>query len=200
MVQAIDMTGSVCGRLTVLGRDRTEGGVLFWKCRCSCGTEKSVRAALLRNGMVQSCGCWRKERLQKHDRTGSRVYRIWVNMIQRCTNPKVRTYPQYGGRGIGFDERWKDFMNFYADMGDPPSDHHTLERNEVDGNYTKSNCRWATIREQMANKRNNRNITYNGKTQILAEWARELGVHHTTIRKRLLKGWSVKDALYGRGT
>ena len=199
MVQAIDMTGKVVGKLTVVGRDRTENGVLFWKCVCECGTTKSIRAILLRNGSVSSCGCWRKERLQKHNRTGTRIYNIWVNMIQRCTNPKNKVYHAYGGRGITFQSEWKDFDKFYADMGDPPTEEHTLERKKVNGNYTKENCCWATVNEQMANKRNNHTLTYDGRTQILAQWARELGIHHATIRNRLLKGWSVKDALYGKG-
>ena len=199
MVKAIDLTGQTFGRLSVIGRDRTDNGVLFWKCKCSCGTEKSVRASLLRNGTVQSCGCWRVERMRKHDKVHTRVYTIWVNIVQRCTNPKVRVYPAYGGRGITFQDSWKTFSGFYADMGDPPSDAHTLERNDVNGNYCKENCRWATIEEQMINKRNNHVITYDGRTQILAQWAREIGVHHTTIRNRLLKGWSVQEALYGKG-
>ena len=199
MTQAVDMTGKVVGRLTVTGRDRTENGVLYWACQCECGNTKSIRAALLRNGMVSSCGCWRKERLQKHNRTGTRIYNIWVNMIQRCTNPKNKVYHAYGGRGITVQEEWKDFDKFYADMGDPPTDEHTIERDDVNGNYTKSNCRWATVNEQMANKRNNRTLTYDGRTQILAQWARELGVHHATIRNRLLRGWSIKEAFYGKG-
>jgi hypothetical protein len=120
-------------------------------------------------------------------------------MIQRCTNPKVRVYKDYGGRGITFQASWREFANFYADMGDPPTEKHTLERSDVNGNYDKGNCIWITAFDQMANKRNNHRITYDGRTQILAAWARELGIHHATIRNRLLKGWSTHESFYGKG-
>ena len=198
---ALDIHGHQFGRLTALERlprgDPKEP--IRWKCRCECGNEVSLRVVDLTSGNFKSCGCYRADRLRKHDKVGTRIYRIWVNMVQRCTNPKVRVYKYYGGRGITFQDSWKEFDKFYADMGEPPTDQHTLERQDVDQGYTKENCIWATLEEQMANKRNNHSITYDGRTQILAQWARELGVHHATIRNRLLKGWSVKEAFYGKG-
>ena len=198
---ALNLTGQQFGRLTAVERlpkaDVKED--IRWRCRCTCGKELALRVTDLKSGNFKSCGCFRADRMRKHDKVHTRVYFIWGNMIQRCTNPKNRVYPLYGGRGITFQDSWKDFGEFYKDMGEPTTDAHTLERRDTNGNYTKANCRWATMDEQAANKRNNRVITYGGRTQILAQWAREVGLHHATIRNRLLRGWTVQEALYGKG-
>jgi hypothetical protein len=80
-------------------------------------------------------------------------------MIERCENPKREKYKYYGGRGISVCDRWHKFENFYADMGDKPSPKHTIDRIDVNGNYEPSNCRWATWKEQAANKRKKELVT-----------------------------------------
>jgi hypothetical protein len=115
-----------------------------------------------------------------------------------CYYPKAVNYDDYGGRGITVCDRWKDsFENFYADMGDPPSEDHSIERSDTNGHYEPGNCTWATRIAQQNNRRNTIVITYNGKTQGLSEWARELGIARTTLEMRRSRGWSDVEALTG---
>lgn len=162
-----------------------------WLCECKCGKTKVVPGWRLRNGSVTSCGCSHV----KHGQVRSPEYTIWNGMIQRCTNPKNKSYPDYGGRGIKVDPRWLDFANFYSDMGQRPGPEYSIDRKENDLGYEPGNCRWATPEEQVNNKRSNRLLTYNGKTQNLKKWSIELGIKHRTIITRLHRGWSVERTL-----
>ena len=125
-----------------------------------------------------------------------RIYSIWVGMKDRCTNPNSVNWPNYGGRGIKLCERWLKFETFYEDVGDPPSDKHTIDRKNNDGNYEPRNVKWATMTEQASNRRSSNIIMFNGKSLTVTQWARELGIKRITISNRLnLYGWSIKDAL-----
>lgn len=129
---------------------------------------------------------------ERHGYVRTKVYRTWHGMKARCYNQNNQKYPDYGGRGIKVVKRWREkFENFLEDMGEPPSKNHSIDRINNNGNYCKSNCRWATIEQQANNKRNNRIITYNGKTQTLPRWARETGIDRRTIMKRIGYGWSL---------
>jgi hypothetical protein len=123
-------------------------------------------------------------------------YHSWLCMIQRCTNPKQRSYQNYGGRGIKVCERWGKFENFLADMGLRPTPEHSIERKDVNGNYEPNNCRWATKKEQARNARSNRLLTIGGRTQCLNAWAEELGKERSVIKQRLKLGWSEVDAVF----
>lgn len=131
-----------------------------------------------------------------HGMRNTPLYGVWCTMRRRCSDPEVKSYPDYGGRGIKVCERWKAFAAFYEDMGQRPSPKHELDRYpDNNGNYEPGNVRWALRAEQVKNKRNNRVLTALGKTQTLMEWARELGVSHTAILYRLRAGWSVEAAV-----
>src|SRR5262252_5541228 len=110
--------------------------------------------------------------LHGHARDGamSPTYRTWTRIRARCSNPKTAGFAYYGGRGIRVCSRWDLFENFLADMGERPWPRASIERIDVDGDYTPSNCRWATPLEQGANKRNNAKLTFNGETLHIAEW------------------------------
>jgi hypothetical protein len=85
------------------------------------------------------------------------------------------------------------FTNYYSDMGPRPSPKHSIDRIDNNGNYCPENCRWATQTEQNRNQRNNRLLTFNGKTQCVTAWAEETGINRDTIDKRLKLGWTVED-------
>lgn len=118
-------------------------------------------------------------------------------MHQRCTNPKTKRYPRYGGRGIVVCERWRDFPSFLEDMGKKPSPAHSIERRNNDGNYEPSNCYWATKSEQNHNKSNNRYVTYRGEVMTLtrAMTIANSGVEMGGLQGRLRRGWPLEEAL-----
>jgi hypothetical protein len=116
-------------------------------------------------------------------------------MKQRCQNPNNPSYHNYGGRGIKVCERWFSFENFISDMGMRPTNDHTLERINNDGNYEPSNCKWATRTEQARNFRSNRMLEFNGEKKCISAWAKELGLTHDSISRRLRRGWSIEEAL-----
>jgi hypothetical protein len=116
-------------------------------------------------------------------------------MLQRCTNPKCRSYRIYGARGITVCERWKTFENFFSDIGERPTPKHQIERKDNNGNYEPSNCTWATKKEQANNRRTNRNLTVAGTTMCVKAWSKVVGVSEKTIRRRLKGGWSVEETL-----
>jgi len=191
-----DLVRSRFGRLIVLSFEgRNRGTKPYWRCLCECGNETVVLGRHLISEGIKSCGCLRKERLFVHGMTGTKIYKVWRRLRQRCNNPKESRYHRYGGRGIKVCERWEKFENFYEDMGDVP-DGRTIDRIDNDGDYEPSNCRWATSKEQARNRVSNRLMTYKGETKILTEWAEIFGISSHTLRGRVVElGWSDEEAL-----
>lgn len=193
------MIGTNIGRWTVLSdAPRNKHGQRKYFCRCSCGTEKVVDAQSLKVGDTQSCGCYKKEqfsaRATRHGAAKTKAYFSWWNMKNRCERTNHVYYKDYGGRGIKICERWLDFANFLADMGQPDGD-LCLERIDNDGNYEPSNCRWATRKEQANNRRSSAFIEFQDERLTLQQWSERLGIKRATIALRLKTGWSVEKAL-----
>lgn len=117
-------------------------------------------------------------------------------MKSRCYDRNHVSFKHYGGRGIAICERWlNDFAIFYADVGEPPSDRHTLDRRDANGNYEPGNCRWATYIEQANNTRANLVLTFEDEIRTAAEWSRITGLNAATIRQRKKRGWTDEQIL-----
>ncbi|TQI66244.1 hypothetical protein LY85_0905 [Clostridium sp. KNHs216] len=155
MSKVRDLSGQRFGRLLVLNRaENTESGQARWVCQCDCGNVKTIRGTHLTTGKIISCGCYNKAVCTKHGMSGTPEYRTYYNMIKRCEYKNDVSYAEYGGRGIRVCPRWRSsFLNFLADMGKRPTDRHSIDRIDVNGNYEPSNCRWAVVETQEHNKR-----------------------------------------------
>jgi hypothetical protein len=126
--------------------------------------------------------------------TMSSEYRAWAAMRGRCLVKTHTEYENYGGRGIAIDPRWDEFNTFLFDMGPKPTPRHTLDRIDVNGNYTPSNCRWATRGRQANNARTNHRIEAFGRNENVTTWAGMLGMHNSTLCRQL-KNLSPSEAL-----
>lgn len=127
-----------------------------------------------------------------HGMYGTPTYKSWQAMLRRVKVAEKAKW--YSGRGIGVCYRWKEFENFYADMGDRPAG-TSLDRIDNDKGYQPGNCRWATRSQQASNKRSNVVLEFGGKRQCAKHWARELGLGVATIHWRLRRGWPVEKIL-----
>jgi len=167
-------------------------------CLCGCGVIFAAYADNVARGLTKSCGCVKVNKLRAmsttHGLSEMPIFFIWSAMIQRCTNPKDRSFARYGGRGIAVCERWETFANFFEDMGHRPPG-LTLDRRDNNGHYSLDNCRWATATQQMRNMRSNRLETINGDTRTLVEWAEIYGVSYGNVKSRLFRGRSLCEAL-----
>lgn len=202
----IDIAGQVFGRLTIISFCFLRNGRSVWLCQCSCGRRVALRANDVRRGATKSCGCLHSEtsaengrRNRTHGKSGSPEYAIWIGVLRRCCKSTRDEYERYGGRGVTACNRWRDsFEAFYADMGPRPSPQHSIDRIDNNRGYEPGNCRWATAKEQQRNKRNNRMLTHDGRTQCATDWAEEVHITRGCLLERLRRGWSVARALgYG---
>lgn len=158
----------------------------LWKC--DCGNETKVAISRVARGLTRSCGCLIREAASKsnliHGGRNTKEYRQWQGAKGRCFNQRSKDYHRYGGRGITMCDRWRaSFAEFLADMGRCPEG-HTLERDNVNGNYEPLNCRWATPKEQASNRRNTI-ITQHG---LLADAAARLGITYGAAYQRHKRG------------
>lgn len=170
----------------------------FYECICDCGSKKHIVVSLLVRGCSRSCGCYSREVATGtkwiHGHHGSKTYRAWQGMKNRCRNRNVESFPRYGGRGITFDVRWENFENFYEDMGLCP-DGMSIGRINNDSNYTKNNCRWENIYQQSNNKSNSKWLEIDGKRMTVAQWSRELNASIGAIYGRMYSGWTGRKVI-----
>lgn len=197
-----DLTGQKFGRLLVkkhIGSD--DNHQALWQCICDCGNEHVATGHNLIRGVCKSCGCLKNElssaRLTKHGESRSRVYDIWVAMIQRCHNEHHNRYKHYGGRGIVVCDEWRNnpdsFIQWAKNNG--YSDDLTIDRIDVNGNYEPENCRWISNFEQQQNRTNSHLIEYEGKTFTISQLARAFQIKPNVLERRLKSGWDVDRAI-----
>jgi hypothetical protein len=212
----IDISDQRFGRLVAVdsrttmmyGRSR-----ILWRCRCDCGGESENSVDQLRSGVVQSCGCLKRERISAANRThgGSqtRTYNIWHGMLNRCYETYSTMYYAYGAVGMRVCEGWRNsFVRFREDMGEPPGPGYSIDRIENGRGYTcgkcpeclangwVKNCRWADRVAQNNNTKRNHVIEYNGESLTLSQWARKVGIRPGLLQARLVRlGWSIEKAL-----
>lgn len=155
MPKLIDLTGQRFGRLVVLERHDAKR----WKCICDCGNATYSDGYQLRKGITQSCGCYHKEFCgdahRIHGYCGTRLYRIYYKMKERCYNPLNDNYKYYGALGITICDEWLNNFQAFADwaMANGYSDNLTIDRKDNTQGYCPENCRWITIQEQQRNRR-----------------------------------------------
>lgn len=133
-----------------------------------------------------------------HGGSGTREYKIWAQMIQRCTNENDRAFAYYGARGITVCREWigrDGFAAFLEHIGPRPSLAHSVDRLDSLKGYEPGNVRWATATEQARNTRRNRIIEFNGELRCLSDWAERTGLRRETIARRLDAGWPTEAAL-----
>jgi len=201
MKKVTDITGQKFGRLTVtkMVDKRDDRGRVIWELDCACGNKMALPLSSFKYGNTSSCGCLRRELVgddhRTHGMSKTSTYSAWLAMRKRCNNPNSEDYPLYGGRGIKVCSRWDSFENFYSDMGTRPKG-LSIDRIDVNGDYTPENCRWVNAKVQARNKRNSRIVSFNGATKHIREFCEELGLNASTIMTRVdQQKWSVDRAL-----
>lgn len=175
--------------------------------QCKCGTYCESLTNNVKFGKKISCGCKNLESLTErgyvHGFSEHPLYTVWENMLTRCYNKKVKAYPNYGGRGVRMCDEWHNHPEKFIEWALKNGWRKGLQLDKdikakefgIDALlYSPEMCQFVTPKRNGNNTRSNRNITYNSKTQTLAQWADELGMFHTTLHNRLKK-WTLKEAL-----
>jgi hypothetical protein len=168
------------------------------KTHCKNGHELTTENTIIRSDRNNSreCRTCQRDGVVRF-KTAKPLYDTWKTMIRRCADDAFTDWHLYGGKGIRVCERWMNYENFVADMGNRPVG-STLERNDSNKDYEPSNCRWATAKEQARNTSRNHRILHDGKNLTIAEWAELYGLKYLTLFMRLKRGWSIEKALDSR--
>lgn len=199
-MKMLDISGERFERLLAI-RKASQFGRSRWVCRCDCGATVAVDLSSLRRGMTTSCGCYQRERAallgkstKKHGLWNHPLYNIFMKIRERCENPKNHAHRNYGGRGI--ECRFSGplpFIRWALANGYAPR--LTIDREDNNGHYSPSNCRWVTMKVQQRNRRNNRILEINGILRCVSEWAEAAGISNATVAARLKDGWTAQQAV-----
>jgi hypothetical protein len=192
--KTINLSEKVFSRLTVLSRTHNDShGNAQWLCRCECGKETVVTGTRLIRGIIKSCGCLRRdgciERSTTHGKKRTRLYRIWLNMKNRCNNQK-HVREDYRGRGISICPEWNnDFQAFFDwSTTNGYDDTKSIDRIDVNGNYCPENCRWTDRFTQANNTRRNLFLEIGQTKKSLAEWVKITGLNYSSLSSKIKAG------------
>jgi hypothetical protein len=194
-----DLTGARYGMLTAIKDVGALRNARVWAFRCDCGKEvQRIGSRVAKAKGLQNCGCVnpaiRSENgkaNKTHGWSQHKLYGVWRQMMRRCYQASCADYPNYGGRGITVCSDWRNVSSFCEwGVKSGYQDGLTIERLDVDGNYSPHNCAWIPNKDQARNRTNMRMITYKGETMFAADWARRLGMKQSTIGARIRYGWT----------
>jgi len=196
--------GEKVGKLTLIELAGTKhfarGVAVVWRCRCDCGAMVERDRQTLIRSKAASCDDCRSIGSAPPGKWKHPLYKVWRHMIDRCTNPRNKSFPDYGARGITVCDRWVNGENgitglecFAADMGVKPQG-MTIERKDVNVGYLPGNCTWANRTIQSRNRRNVKLLTYKGESLPTTVWAERTGIPYFTLVARLKK-WTVERSL-----
>lgn len=198
----MERIGERFGKLLIRQKHHVEEGRVYYLCDCDCGNTVIVQYSHLISGNTKSCGCLQKEltskRFAKHNNSTHPLYGVWTMMKQRCYNHNNKSYKNYGARGIKVCDEWKnDFITFYNwAIENGYKDGLTIDRLNVNEDYSPNNCAWVTQKIQQNNRRNNIVINYGGFSGTLSQWSVRTGISYATLRKRIVDlGWDYYEAL-----
>ena len=191
--KVFDLTGKRFERLLVIERaGSSSNGGATWHCKCDCGKPMITRASRLKSGTTKSCGCYSRDNVAKRETTHgmsyTKIYRVWEGMIGRCYRPGAGPYKRYGARGITVCDEWRDFQTFYDWVKSSGYEEGlSIDRIDVNGDYSPSNCRWANPSEQANNRRTTKWVDVNGECMPMALAARKIGISYSAMQKRVKK-------------
>jgi hypothetical protein len=191
----------VLSELPMVFHKNNRWGKRSFLMKCDCGNEVTSLLTSLKEGHSKSCGCYRDEMTRlankTHGDSGSVEFKTWLKSKERCYNENAKSYKDYGGRGIIMSDEWlNSYETFLKDMGRRPTNKHSIERLNVNGNYEKSNCIWADKIQQANNTRTNRFIEYSGDRYTISQWARIFNTKPMDFRGRLERSdWSIEKMI-----
>lgn len=207
-MRGMDLTGMVFGRLYVSSHSHSANGN-FWNCRCECGNQCVVSTSHLRasKGRI-SCGCLNREIASAlglvhgpmrriHGLSNTSLKDCYRNMIDRCYSRDNKRFSRYGGRGIRVCDEWRSSRRAFYDwaVNNGWSEGLSIERKNLDGDYSPENCIWISMAEQQGNTSRNLFFEWRGKKSYLAEICREEGVSYMMVYKRIKKGMGIAEAI-----
>lgn len=173
----------------------------MWLCECECGNRKIISKKALKSG-IKGCGCILSSTKSGYKRKSERLYAIYNGIKERCLNKNNENYDLYGGRGISICDEWmgdNGYANFRTwALNNGYKNELTIDRIDVNGNYEPSNCRWATMKTQMNNRRNSIKININGQEMTLSDIADEYGISRGTVGSRYRAGCVGNEIIFGK--